>query len=483
MKEHNDDPKLQQLLHEKLEEHTIPAPDFIWPAIEKELFPPAKKRRLFFWWFVFAGLFLGTLSFSYFFLFPANHIDFSFVGVPVTMGQTMKSRQTIDSTTTGNEVTSNMTASNSTQHTQPASSGGSGTENNKSLFNSTQQHQTSKTTKGRTNKHKNTAGNDQEMQTNPEINPVAISTKYFSSIAGSVIAKIAESRQPNDSILTPENPRNKEDDLALNLLQAKSITHSTDTVRLIHPEKPFPKLFFPYSFIDIYAGVGRNNRTYSGIVETNSKAFIIDRTIPLRNRNFGLDYNYQFLSFASFRIGINHGTNRYTTRRFPIRIANTALNDELEISSPSGELKSAPLDLADQASPFSDTTTFLMRIVHRSHYISIPLSIRFNTPNIRGPQVYGYTGFDFVFRGKDQNTLIVRKSFTERSFSTSKPRSARGFYPGWHLGLGISSNPVRKLQVYGEFNYSQVFGNYYTGKIISIRSNNVQLNVGLRMNL
>src|SRR3989338_834517 len=135
------------------------------------------------------------------------------------------------------------------------------------------------------------------------------------------------------------------------------------------------------------------------------------------------------------------------------------------------------------SSPFSDTTTFLMRIIHRSGYISIPLSIRFNTTNAIGPQVYGYTGFDFVFRGKDQNTLIVRKSQTERSFSTSKPRESSGFYPGWHLGLGIATNPVRKLQLYGEFNYSQVLGNYYTGKVISIKSNNLQLNVGLRIKL
>lgn len=298
-----------------------------------------------------------------------------------------------------------------------------------------------------------------------------------------LMAEHSQNGEAKDSVANPAEPQNEHHDLTFSTLLAKTIEYKTDTVRLIHPEMPFPKLFFPYSFIDMYAGAGRNNRTYSGIVESNSKAFIIDRTLRLKNSNFGFDYNYQFLPFASAGIGINMGTNRYTTRLFPVRIANTSLNDELEISSPSGELKSAPLDLADQASQFSDTTTFLMRIVHRSHYFSVPLSIRFNTTNTKGPQLYGYTGFDFLFRGKDKNTLIVRKSFTERSFSTSKPRETRGFYPGWHLGLGVSSNPKRKLQVYGEFNYSQVFGNYYTGKVISIRSNNVQLNVGLRIKL
>ena len=83
MIEHNDDTRLQQLLQEKLEEHTVPAPDFVWPAVEKELFPPAKKRRPVFWWFVFSGLFLGVLSLSCFYLFPTNHLDLALNGITV----------------------------------------------------------------------------------------------------------------------------------------------------------------------------------------------------------------------------------------------------------------------------------------------------------------------------------------------------------------------------------------------------------------
>lgn len=480
MKEHNDDPKLRQLLHEKLEEHTVPAPDFVWPAIEQELFPPAKKRRPFFWWFVFSGLFLGLLSLSYLFLFPANQFDLALNGITTPIGRSVQPIQSGVSTTTTTKLESTATTTTG-QHQQSVLAN---TENkNNPLLTSTQSHQHARISTGSSVGEKNTAETNQGKKTIPETNPIVNPVDYFTPIIDPLIAEQSQNSQPKDTVSAPDKRQDGDNDLTWSTLLAKTITFSTDSVRSIHPELPFPKLFFPYAFIDVYAGVGRNNRTYSGIVESSSKAFIIDRTLHLRNRNFGVDYNYQFSPFASVRIGLNMGTNRYTTRLFPIRIANTSLNDELEISSPSGELKSAPLDLADQASPISDTTTFLMRIVHRSHYFSVPLSIRFNTANTKGPQLYGYTGFDFMFRGKDQNTLIVRKSFTERSFSTSKPREARGFYPGWHLGLGVSSNPKRKLQLYGEFNYAQVFGNYYTGKIISIRSNNAQLNVGLRINL
>jgi hypothetical protein len=480
MKEHNDDPKLRQLLHEKLEEHTVSAPDFIWPAIEKELFPPTKKRRPFFWWFVFSGLFLGLLSLSYLFLFPANQVDLASQGITNPISKTIKPLQSSVSTTTKNKQES--TATSTIGQRNQSTLANVETKNNPQLSSSqSNQHKSTSTTR-RVDKKSATETN-QGKKTIPETNPIVNPVNYFTPIVDPVIAGDAQTSQPKDTVSAPDKRQDGDNDLTWSTLLAKTITFSTDTVRSIHPELPFPKLFFPYAFIDVYTGVGRNNRTYTGIVESSSKAFIIDRTLHLRNRNFGVDYNYQFSPFASVRIGLNMGTNRYTTRLFPVRIANTSLNDELEISSPSGELKSAPLDLADQASPISDTTTFLMRIVHRSHYFSVPLSIRFNTANTKGPQLYGYTGFDFTFRGKDQNTLIVRKSFTERSFSTSKPRETRGFYPGWHLGLGVSSNPKRKLQLYGEFNYAQVFGNYYTGKIISIRSNNVQLNVGLRINL
>ena len=480
MKEHNDDLNLRQLLHEKLEEHTVSAPDFIWPAIEQELFPPAKKRRPFFWWFVFSGLFLGLFSFSYFFIFPVNHIDLSLNGTMLPISKTMQSLQSSDSTTTKNNPES--TSTSIAIQRNPSGLYNAETKN-KPLLSSNQPNQHARTSKVRKVNRKSTTEANRGTKINPEATPIVDPVNYISPLVDPLIVEHSQSGQPKDSASNPVKPQDENNDLTFSTLLAKTIDFKTDTVRLTHPEMPFPKLFFPYSFIDIYAGVGRNNRTYSGIVESSSKAFIIDRTLRLRNSNFGFDYNYQFLSFASVRIGLNHGTNRYTTRLFPVRIANTALNDELEISSPSGELKSAPLDLADQASQISDTTTFLMRIVHRSQYFSVPLSIRFNTANTKGPQLYGYTGFDFLFRGKDRNTLIVRKSFTERSFSTSKPRETRGFYPGWHLGLGISSNPKRRLQVYGEFNYAQVFGNYYTGKVISIRSSNAQLNVGLRINL
>lgn len=488
MKEQNNDKELQQLLREKLEEHTVPAPDFVWPAIEKELFPPAQKRRPFFWWFIFSGVFLGTLFVFFLYQTKGTSISSGMSAVAIHTSlqpatKTISTHENQSSSTAqlpSNEKNLTVTsASENDEHVTQKSA-----KNESSFKKSDQPGTQSKTyvNSSSSSKQKTKRPSAQKSPTNDVAIPVTAIPAHASLGMGVLMGKTIgdfAAIKPIAGLTQPDSNRV----FTMNTLSPKTLSFLPDTVGRINPILPLSEQFAKFSFIDIYFGAGRNRRTYSGMIETNSNAVIVDRTLQLKNTNFGIDYNYQFLPFASVRIGVNMGANRYITRLFPIRIANTELNNELEISSPGGDLKSAPLELDDQASSISDTTTFLMRIVHRSRYFAVPLSIRFNTTNAKGPQLYGYTGFDFVFRGNDQNTLIVRKSQFERSYSTSNARGARGFYSGWHLGVGLASNASRKVQLFSEFNYSQVFGNYYTGKIISIRSNNVQLNLGLRINL
>lgn len=492
MKEHTNDSELQRLLREKLEEHTVPAPDFAWPAIEKELFPPAKKRRPFFWWFVFTGLFLGTLTL--FFLFQSTDTGISSgmsaIAFPTTLPSLQPSANPTQ-TPSGQQLLAKEPANSNDNNSSVATTSNNYASEAQGSSKYKRSFQVTDQSVAYTKTHKSNSATNQQS-TKQSISQKQLSSNtlhtalsapahawlathllvYRSTRSITQLQTIAHKLQPDTSQVLPASD-----------LWPKTIAFQPDPILPIPPLLPPSKHFDGYSFIDVYAGAGRNRRTYSGIVASNSNAFIIDRTIPLKNTNFGIDYNYQFLPFASARIGVNMGSNRYVTRLFPIRIANTDLNNELDISSPSGDLRSAPLELDDQASSISDTTTFLMRIVHRSRYFSVPLSILFNTTNEKGPQLYGCTGFDFVFRGNDQNTLIVRRSQFERSYSTSNPRGARGFYSGWHLGVGLASNNSRRFQFYGEFNYAQVFGNYYSGKVISIRSSNLQLNAGLRINL
>jgi hypothetical protein len=480
MKEHNDDTHLKHLLQDKLEEHTVVAPDFVWPAIEKELFPPANKRRPFFWWFVFSGLILGVLSF--YFLYPRNEINFNYHSPEIAVKENATNLNSLSTKIDKSELKSSKTSDGKStknvsnyQKNQNVSLSSPEKGNGKTAM-----IQSSYASTKNTNQKNRTKKTKKQKATEP-ISSLLL-TNDFQNEKTADLGTI-ESENNNGEELNPLNSTDEISNLEIGLLAAKSLDHTAFSIPLVKTNLRYPRKFVPYSFIDFYAGRGRNSRNYSGEIETSKKALLVDRTLQFKNNNIGIDYNMQFCRFASFRVGYNMGTNRYTTRLFPIRIANVSLNDELDISSPSGDLKSAPLELDDQASPISDTTTFLMRIIHRSSYYSVPLSIRFNTTNIRGPQAYIYSGIDLNFRGTDKNTLVVRRSQIERIFTTSKPSNAQTLYPGWHLGLGLATNPIRRLQVYGEFHYSTLFSDYYKGKIISIQSSNYQINLGLRFKL
>lgn len=488
MKEHNDDIHLKHLLQDKLEEHTVVAPDFVWPAIEKELFPPANNRRPFFWWFVFSGIILGVLSF--YFLYPRNEINFNYNSPEIAVKENttflnstptkivkseLESSKTLDGKS--NKNVSNYQKNENDSYVTPEKGNGKTAIIQSSYASNTNQKNRIK----KTQKQKYLEQASTPLSTEGFKDEKDIHKEQTINLGNTATNNNNGEEQKNEIIQL--NSRDELSSLEISLLVAKSVEHTASTIPLQTTNLRFPRRFVPYSFLDFYAGPGRNYREYTGLIETTKKALLIDRTLQFKNKNIGLDYNMQFCRFASFRIGLNMGTNRYTTRLFPVRIANVSLNDELEISSPSGDLKSAPLELEDQASPFFDTTTFLMRIIHRSSYFTVPLSIRFNTPNVRGPQAYIYSGIDLNFRGTDKNTLVVRKSQIERIFTTSKPSNAQTLYPGWHLGLGLATNPIRRLQIFGEFHYSTLFSDYYKGKIVSIQSSNYQINLGLRFKL
>lgn len=479
MKEHNDDIHLKHLLQDKLEEHTVVAPDFVWSAIEKEMFPPTKKRRPIFWWFLFTGLFLGSLSFYFF--YSKNELNFTFK--TKELAAVVKSDTRTAKSYNSSQSDSEQILSKNNKNQQ------------ENINNNSEISEQSENDKVNSVTHLNVTNTQkQSIQNKKEKNNYSNKQSDNNLITKSESGKNEKTIETNANVNLNQVDRETENKLntyeeaylfELNLLSAKKLDHLANSIPIFTTNLRYPRKFVPYSFIDLYSGIGRNHREYTGSIGTNqsSKALLFDRTIKFKNKNFGLDYNLQFCRFASLRLGINTGSNRYTTRLFPIRIANVSLNDPLDISSPSGDLKSAPLDLDDQASTTSDSTTFLMRIIHKSRYYTVPLSIRFNTTNIRGPQFFAFSGLDFNFRGSDQNTLIVRRLQIERVFTTSKPANAQRLYLGWHLGIGIASNPIRRLQVFSEFNYSSLFSDYYTGKIVRIQSSNYQINVGLRFKL
>ncbi len=239
-------------------------------------------------------------------------------------------------------------------------------------------------------------------------------------------------------------------------------------------------------YLEVFSGLGRNVRTYEGYIEKakqNKHAVFVSRSVKFKNTNMGVYVRKELTPSIQLRTGLNYGINTFTTRFFPIRIANAELNKEIQVSSPTGDLKSGNLELESAANQTSDSTSFLMRISHRSTYYQIPLSLTINSTNVKGPVVYGFTGLDFIFRGKEENKLLIRRQDFAKTAEIQRATKGKNAHLGLNVGFGISSTTSKKVQVYSECVYSRIFGPYYTGNVLTIYSQNWQLNAGLRFKL
>ena len=270
MKEHNDDIQLKHLLQDKLEEHTVVAPDFVWPAIEKELFPPANKRRPFYWWFVFTGLILGVLTF--YFLYQRNEFNFNlntgeFAALEKTTASDTNTIKTFNSdleTTQTIDGTSSKPLTNNRNNIHSSSQKGTGnTRNfqNSSEFSKTQNLRTKKTKKSKNNIQAVTLLSASETETkNAQGKEIEDGTIASQDNSGEL--KSNESNLPNSI----DNFSNIE----MSFLIAKTLEHSATSIPLQKTNLRFPRRFVPYSFIDFYAGRGRNSRNYSGEIDINT---------------------------------------------------------------------------------------------------------------------------------------------------------------------------------------------------------------------
>jgi hypothetical protein len=226
--------------------------------------------------------------------------------------------------------------------------------------------------------------------------------------------------------------------------------------------------------------LGREIRDFD--IVQGPRANLVDPTLVMRHRGVSFDYQYQFSRHVSFLAGVFLHRTRFTSRLFPIRIANENLDDELTFNAPTGELKSQPLNSSDLASTFSDTTVLLARLHNRSSYVSLPLAIRLTSSTIGRLQFYGDIGIQLNYKFHDKNTLIIRKNAFERSFESQRVSIRRWINPSFQTGIGILWGQANRVQFFTELNYNRYLGELYSSPTMSIIGQNFGLNIGMRKN-
>lgn len=483
---HQED-KIRKLFQEKLDGIDTNPPEQIWDGIENELFPKNKKRPIL--WLILAATILGGLS-IYFSLKTNNSTPYVVSNTAESNTKSSESHYKNESIT--NPKTENKERNveipesqldNNEQKSKPNSIKNLLEPKNKDLITHPAENRKSKPSKTKNLAEQKFEGDDKENYTNHQPNKkIEVPQKDKTNAT-----QIAHEEEKSLAIEMTRTNNKNEDSTNIKTKQNEPELTSTDTIKsTTSSENPptSPPIAPPNiakQFLLLSASLGRELRNYQfndGLASNYPN--LVDRDVNMRYRSLGVSYQNQFKPSWAWSVGLLTHRNRFITRLFPIKIANENLDDALVFNSSSGELKSNELNLSEFANTNQDTTVFLGRIIHRSAFLSIPVSLRWNTNNSDKLNFYVQTGIQFNIKMRERNTIILRNTAFERSFDTQRLVNRQILAPSGVISLGICSPLKKRIQWFGELNYAQYLGNYHQGNNITITSRNLYLSFGLR---
>lgn len=234
---------------------------------------------------------------------------------------------------------------------------------------------------------------------------------------------------------------------------------------------------------DFYLGKGKSfRRTTIGSTKPESTTLLLaDKIARMNNTAMGFNVLYQLSPYFGIRTGFALGTDRFRTRLFTVKIANTDLDKELGIASADGLSKSNGFESNGLTANEIDSSTYQMRIFHRQGYLSIPFAFMVNTKKQPGKfYYYATTGVDFRVKGKGRNVLIIKDSEATRSIAISRFSDEKRIHGNWNFGLGLAYPFKANFDLFMELNYTTVLTNGPANSYLNTKTNNFQFLIGLR---
>ena len=470
-----DDDNIRNLFQEKFEEAPNEPPPHIWESIENEIFPKKKKSRSLLILFV-AFFFCGTIFYLSIFHSTKSHSD---VQVLTTkdfreesdssrvvqndrhrLSKSDNRRTSIDSVHPVTFINSNSTlnASNTRNNLIVSKN-----ERNSELQNNGLSYQTT------TMQNEYTQTTPVDLMSN---HAFAMSQDSVSSTRQDIGLKAS-----NETIKTSIM-----DTVAFKLIPILPLNITRQEPNYSHKIMSSLAMMKKH-YLLLSSSFGRENRNYKFSSSSTANPNLVDREVNMKYRSLTLNYQNQLKRNWLLGLGVSVHRNRYITRLFPIKIANERLDDPFEFGTSSGDLKSSPLNLSQFANPNQDTSVFLGRIIHRSAFVSLPITLRWTTQHASKVNYYLQAGFQFNFKLLEKNTLIIRNSFFAREFESNVLRDRQVLSPSSLFSVGISSPNENHIHWFGELTFSQLLGNYYKSDNLSIRSNQTYLSFGIKFPL
>jgi hypothetical protein len=470
-----DDYKIKKLFQEKFEEASNETPPHIWESIEKEIFPKKKKSRALLILFV-ALFFCGTTLYLSIFLSTKSHSAIQVVSAK-DFREESDSSEVLQNDVHGLLKTEESSASNDSVHPMAFLNSNSSlkakstrkniklskNERDSRLLNNglsyqmaTMQNESTKTTPiDLISNHEYAISQDSVLSIHHEIGFKTSNEPIKTTIKDTVAFKLIP--------ILPLNITRQEPNYSRKILSSLAIMKK--------------------HYLLLSSSFGRENRNYKFSSSSTASPNLVDREVNMKYRSLTLSYQNQLKQNWLLGIGVSVHRNRYITRLFPIKIANERLDDPYEFGASSGDLKSSPLNLSQFANPNQDTSVFLGRIIHRSAFVSLPITLRWSTYRASKVNYYLQAGFQFNFKLREKNTLIIRNSFFAREFESNVLRDRQVLSPSALFSVGIASPNEKRIHWFGELTFSQLLGNYYKSNNLSIRSNQTYLSFGIRFPL
>jgi outer membrane protein W len=203
---------------------------------------------------------------------------------------------------------------------------------------------------------------------------------------------------------------------------------------------------------------------------------LVDRTIPMRNKQIGVDFGYQLTKNIAIETGIV--LNRYTfeSNWFAKEIEDKTDNDSYEFSTNDGNLKIAAAELND----YFQTTSFTLlniKVNHTSSSLLLPVIVRYDfSMNKIHPYIKLGIALDRIYN--NISTLDIEKNGNARTFTFKGNEIIRKNTFNAMLAVGGSYVLSPSWRFNAELNYYRTFTKVVETSKMSINSSNLQLKFG-----
>jgi outer membrane protein W len=287
-----------------------------------------------------------------------------------------------------------------------------------------------------------------------------------------------QTKNEQTTINTPQAKLENRPLLYLKLTPLMQIAHAP--FNLITRNRALEKIRKKHSF---YAGIaiggGVRIQEINGDFNSNhpNTKDLVDRSIPMRNRQIGFDFGYQLTKKLSIETGLVFNRYTFESKWFTKEIEDKADNDSYEFSTNDGNLKIAAVELND----YFQTTSYTLlnvKVNHASSSLFLPIILRYDF-TVKKFHPYLKLGVALERITNNVSLLNIEKDGNERTFTFKGNEIIRKNSFNAFVGMGGTYVLSPSWRLNAELNYYRSFTKIVETSKMSINSTNLQLKVGL----